>query len=550
MSLLFNVLYAAHAKGTHHKLALDALSHLQGGDAEAWRRLFLKYAPIYLQGSKAPDDEFKDFKNHVLHVRDDFWGGAPAKARSWYMHLVEALERQDWPIAVYCAGVLSHYVTDPIQPFHTAQSEAENNIHRAAEWSISKAYDDLKRLAERELPKPEVVIGDADNWLEQLICQNAVEANRHYEKLIAHYDIHRGVVDPPSGLDVVSRRILAGLLARAAAVYGAVLHQAILEAEAAPPRVSLSLETVLATLQMPAKWITNRLADAEERRLVQRMYDELKATGTVEANLPEDDRMVRDLHAAEVVAKRVKTNAAAKFLFQPPEKVETTVERSRRLSGGGVAPASPPAASKPEAATAEPQTAKADPASASTPRIARAIDKLAGANAGPPLSVVPSETAEHPAASAEPERDDAEPRIHLKLEQDVIDAPSIGPKTAEKLNAVGIDTVDDLLKAHPIALAARLDDRHITDQTIADWQDQTRLVCTVAGLRGTGAQLLVGAGYRTAAAIGEADADKLCADVLAFAASSEGQRVLRSGNPPDMSKIKAWVESARRLKAA
>jgi hypothetical protein len=164
--------------------------------------------------------------------------------------------------------------------------------------------------------------------------------------------------------------------------------------------------------------------------------------------------------------------------------------------------------------------------------------------------VVASETAEHPAASAEPERDDAEPRIYLRAEQDVVDAPSIGPKTAEKLNAVGIDTVDDLLKAHPIALAARLNDRHITDQTIADWQDQTRLVCTVAGLRGTGAQLLVGAGYRTAAAIGEADADKLCADVLAFAASSEGQRVLRSGNPPDMAKIKAWVESARRLEAA
>ena len=64
---------------------------------------------------------------------------------------MEALQRQDWQTAAYCGGVLSHYVTDPIQPFHTAQSEAENNIHRAAEWSMSKSYDDLKTWAAREL---------------------------------------------------------------------------------------------------------------------------------------------------------------------------------------------------------------------------------------------------------------------------------------------------------------------------------------------------------------------------------------------------------------
>jgi hypothetical protein len=132
----------------------------------------------------------------------------------------------------------------------------------------------------------------------------------------------------------------------------------------------------------------------------------------------------------------------------------------------------------------------------------------------------------------------------------VVDAPSIGPKTAARLNAVGIDTVEDLLKAHPIALAARLNDRHLTEETIAEWQDQARLVCTVPGLRGAGAQLLTGAGYRTVTAIASADADKLCADVLAFAAGNGGQRVLRNGNPPDIARIRTWIESARRAKVA
>ena len=44
------------------------------------------------------------------------------------------------------------------------------------------------------------------NWLAQLVCQGAEQANGDYEKLIAHYDIQRGVVDPPAGLDRVARR--------------------------------------------------------------------------------------------------------------------------------------------------------------------------------------------------------------------------------------------------------------------------------------------------------------------------------------------------------
>ena len=80
-------------------------------------------------------------------------------------------------------------------------------------------------------------------------------------------------------------------------------------------------------------------------------------------------------------------------------------------------------------------------------------------------------------------------------------------------------TVRDLLKAEPAALSVLVNARHITSETIAGWQDQARLVCTVPGLRGTHAQLLVGAGYNSGDAIADAEPDKLCADVLAFAAT-------------------------------
>ena len=128
MHLLYSIISAAHASGTHHKLALDALRWLECPAADLWQKLFLKHADLYLEGSKAPDQEFKDFKNHVLHPRDDYWGGAAEKVVSWYQHLVEALAQGDWQKAIYCARVLSHYNTDPLHPFHTAQSEGAKRL--------------------------------------------------------------------------------------------------------------------------------------------------------------------------------------------------------------------------------------------------------------------------------------------------------------------------------------------------------------------------------------------------------------------------------------
>src|SRR5262245_45633100 len=76
MSLFYDVLFASKCRSNHHRLALDALRWLRGGEAERWRNLFLHHHQVYLDGAKAPDEVFKDFKNHVLHVRDNYWGGA------------------------------------------------------------------------------------------------------------------------------------------------------------------------------------------------------------------------------------------------------------------------------------------------------------------------------------------------------------------------------------------------------------------------------------------------------------------------------------------
>ena len=510
----------------------------------------------------------------MLHTRDGFWGGAPEKARSWYHHLVEALVVQDWPTAVYCAGVLSHYYADPLQPFHTAQSEAENNIHRAAEWSISKTYDELYELGMRDFADMTVELPSDPNWLVQLLCQGAEKANGYYEKLIAHYDIQRGVVDPPAGLDRVAKRIVAEMIRYAYLSYAAVLDRAIEEANVHAPDVGLTAATLVAAAHIPVKVLARRVADAEERRAIERVYDELLATGTVEANLSEDDRAVRALHAEEVLAQRPPQPQVSKVFRSARASASLRASTRREARAGRARSRRRPRSSRcarrrrRQSHPRQPRRLRRSPTTTAlpvcpccmscrrrrrwSPRICRCglvpalADRLERVEASPPRS--------------QPRRDEydarqedaaaAGRRFHLTPDDNVVDGPSIGPKTAERLHPHGIMTVRDLLKTEPAALAVLVNARHITSETIAGWQDQARLMCTVPGLRGTHAQLLVGAGYNSGEAIAEAEPDKLCADVLAFAVTTAGQRLLRNGEPPDIEKIKGWLEAARSMQAA
>ena len=141
-------------------------------------------------------------------------------------------------------------------------------------------------------------------------------------------------------------------------------------------------------------------------------------------------------------------------------------------------------------------------------------------------------------------------RFYLKSSDDLEAAPTIGPKMAERFAELGIKTVADFLGQSPDDMTELLDDSRIDAEMLEEWQDQAQLVMEVAGLRGTHAQLLTGAGYRTVASIADADPVGLSADVLKFATSPDGKRVLRDGNPPDLEKIKSWLNAAQVAMAA
>jgi hypothetical protein len=511
MSLLFKVVFASHARGTHHKLVLDSLRQLRGPDVTLWEELLLSEYAALLEGAKAPDDEFRDFKNHVLHVRENFWGGALNSAAYWYGQLVDHLRGQEWKESAYAYGVLSHYYSDPLMPLHTGQSESEGAVHRAAEWSVSKSYEKLRELLETELGGyPQVEVPAASDWLSDMLRAGAVRANAYYDLLIDHYQLDLGVKDPPAGLDRACQEAVADCLGYAIVGLARILERAIQESGMPPAPVQMPLKSVLAAAKIPMRQVMNRLADARDRRVVEEIMREVQETGKAIHSLPDSERLVRQFHAEEVlkVPLRVldaeKARPSGRLYGQPAETI-------RRNTAPRVTP----------------QTAVA----VSTP--AESVQ-----------SVVPKPSEEK--SMLRPSTRSV-PKFYLKPEAPIVDAPSIGPKTAARFEQIGLHTVGDLLNADPEKTAGLLGIRNVTADVLMDWQCQSQLMISVPGLRGHDAQLLVAAGVRQAEQLRSSRAASLLQEIVAVCETSEGRKILRDGKTPDLQEISDWIANSSQM---
>lgn len=500
MSLLQNIVFASYARSTHHKLALDALSHLQGSHASGWSDMLLGEYGAYLQGAKAPDDVFKDFKNHVLHVRDNFWGGAVSAAEHWYGQLVDHLRAGEWKEGAYSAGVLSHYYTDPLMPFHTGQSEAEGAVHRAAEWSVTTSYDKLRSMIPDLGGYPTLQTPDDPKWLREMIRTGATFANQFYEMLIDHYDLAVGVKNPPAGLDRASQEAVAQCLAHATVGIAIVLDRAFAESNALQPAVDLSAKEMIANSKIPIRQLINKLADKNDKVAVEAIYKEVQETGKAIHSLPESERLVRQFHAAEV-------------LKVPLAKLDAEKPRAAGSCYGQ------PAGAKPGLS----ETGITE----ESPVVSR------------PSPAVPDTSTETTAL-----------RYYLHADDDIVDAPSIGPKTAARFQQIGIHKVRDLLTADPVTTATRLATQHITADVLRDWQDQSKLMIAVPTLRGHDAQILVAAGIRDRTTLRQATLPELFDKVLQVANTSEGKRILRSGATPNVEEVTSWINAAQQTPTA
>lgn len=300
-SNFYDQICAKECRNTHHKLVMNSLRRLEGSDAEKWCSLFVAQADFFLQGSKDPDTKFKDFRNHVLHVSDNYWGGPVKQAEKWYAKTVNELKQKNWKSAVYSAGVLSHYYMDPLMPLHTGQTEEEGVIHRACEWSVNKSFDSLIALLENGAGYPTVLLRTGDDWLKQAIHDGAKLAHTHYQDFIDHYNLSLGAKDPQAGLDDHLRIIIAKLLGHASVGFARILERAFTESAATPVEKSTSVMRIFYKLTAPVSWAYTAIGNLSDRNSVRKIVAEYNAKGKVVRALPRDEKHVRRLYAREVL---------------------------------------------------------------------------------------------------------------------------------------------------------------------------------------------------------------------------------------------------------
>ena len=140
-------------------------------------------------------------------------------------------------------------------------------------------------------------------------------------------------------------------------------------------------------------------------------------------------------------------------------------------------------------------------------------------------------------------------KFYLDIDSPVLDAPSIGPRMAERLAPFNLATVGDLVSVKAEDVANQLADRAVSADIVQQWQQQAMLVCRVPNLRGHDAQLIVGCGLTSAEELAASNATELFSKVIRLASSKHGVRILRGSNAPDQEEVSAWIHWAQNCRA-
>ncbi len=564
MSPLMALLRATHCRSTHHYFALDALRMVQTEAGERLRSLLLHYNEKYLDGAKAPDTRFRDFHNHVIHVNQNYFGGAPRLAMTWYDRALQNLATDRGEDAAYAMGILSHYFTDPLMPLHTAQSDKESAVHRPMEWSIFKAYDRILKCWTEDDLRLVFQLGDGDAWLSEAMLKGARFANRSYERLIRDYDMAHAASHPDACLNRDSIQTLAELFGLAITGLARLIERAADDAEALRSRPLPSMNswstTILAVLQIPEQLWKRHCTSREEIAAIEAIIAEYQLTGTVKDNLPDEiyikqrvmevrEREIRwsSEHAARLESKKHKPAEIVSFPTESAAstssiKPDTAIQDSVSIKKPAVQTLEKVADALAASTTDVQQQVVASQVTNQEPVVApeSLVSEVDTGVDAAPISI-PFASSAAVRAKREPSQDLSGQGMRLRRSDPLEKAPSIGSKTAAAFSTIHITTVGEFLDAEPIAVARKLKKSWIGEATVRDWQDQSLLMCQIPGLLARDTQLLVGIGCRDLHAIATYEPATLHSLLVRYANTTAGQRILRDGTPPDQASVQRWV---------
>jgi hypothetical protein len=141
----------------------------------------------------------------------------------------------------------------------------------------------------------------------------------------------------------------------------------------------------------------------------------------------------------------------------------------------------------------------------------------------------------------------------LESHHPLADAPSIGPRLAERFSLAGVHTIADFVGQNTAELAGRLKLRRVTADVLRQWQQQALLAVRIPELRGRDALMLVASGVPDPENLARQTPSELFARVSAVANQQEGRRILRDADAPTLQDVTDWITwagSARTLGAA
>ena len=499
---LLSVLRAAHCRSTHHYFALDAMPLVQTASGRRLVEVLLRFHERYLIGATDPDTRFRDFQNHVIHVKNGYWGGAPRMAHKWYDRMQRYLRTDRFSDAAHAAGVLSHYFTDPLQPLHTQQSEQEKVLHRPIEWSIQQSYNEIFNCWRNSDMEIVFQLSDKTGWLGESMLHASGFANRKCTELLDEFDLLRAVDNPKAGLNSETRDSLAELFGLAITGWARVLERAAAEAEATresriPPQAG-TLSLVLAMLRSPSKYWQRYTESSEEQWQIALMLQEYANLGDLNRHIPAEVDIVHrvvDIYQAEKLWQERVADAGTRVL------VQRTVGSKKTL-----------------------QDESEDTKATEMPI---------------PMTIRVPETDGILTSAFQPDSG-----VFLSEADPLSQSPSINPKASSRLAAVGVHTVGDFLRCSADELSAQLSVYWITPEIIRQWQMQASLMVHMPGIGKRAVQLLVAAGYLTATAISQTPPKLLYRKISAIASTSAGQGLLQGASGPGPSEVASWLAIA------
>jgi hypothetical protein len=542
MSLILKIVRSAHCRSMHHCFAMDALKELKTAHSIRLRALLLRHYEAYLEGATAPDRKFKDFENHQIQDHDSHHSGAPAKCREWLDIAKQHLEQAQWHKAAYACGVLSHYFTDPILPLHPTAHLSNGRLYSAMEWSIYESYLIIDQLRASKNINSKFQFSSGRNWVEKAVITAATTANRHRIDLINHYQLADSMTAPSYGLSDHAVKILSELFSMIIDGWAAVLCRLADEVQREIPQVDLSIATALATVDLPLAWSLRRWQHHRGRLSTSRIVKELRhqhsagepnfkridGTEAFEATTEDSNhsqRQVNPLPPINPLSSRT-PNANLSVIKRVAEQLKCDDE------------ALPVVLSLSEARARMNQKILGNQSSSSQAAINRAEPNPAGSGS---VGEIPAKTNFRITADLQLILEEGN---QLSLHAPIGHSPSIGPKTARRLVALGITRVGHLINADPSATAARLATPWITPGLISQWQAEARLANVLPNLSGTWAELLVYCGITDCAQLSQYQKEELSEQVNELCSSEAGKMILRNSEPPPPSLIELWISIA------